>query len=163
MNLSAVEAINRVNESVTVEMLVQKTKRCSIRLALALLPGTDRCRTHVESRCEHGLRELHLATDLLDLIGAVLVTSRRWRTIRSISTRSWGFNPTCSTSQREVPERPRPLSPPSRTALGDQPRSALPEASSGSSERASDSPWSSERVFLRPLPEEEIEWTRQPA
>jgi DNA/RNA endonuclease YhcR with UshA esterase domain len=29
MNLSAVEAINRVNESVTVEMLVQKTKRCS--------------------------------------------------------------------------------------------------------------------------------------
>ena len=29
MNLSAVEAINRVNESVTVEMLVQRTKRCS--------------------------------------------------------------------------------------------------------------------------------------
>ena len=29
MNLAAVEAINRVNESVTVEMLVQKTKRCS--------------------------------------------------------------------------------------------------------------------------------------
>ena len=29
MNLSAVEAINRVSESVTVEMLVQRTKRCS--------------------------------------------------------------------------------------------------------------------------------------
>jgi hypothetical protein len=29
MNLSAEEAINRVNESVTVEMLVQKTKSCS--------------------------------------------------------------------------------------------------------------------------------------
>src|SRR4249920_245686 len=29
MNLSAVEAISRVNESVTVEMLVQRTKRCS--------------------------------------------------------------------------------------------------------------------------------------
>ena len=29
MNLSAVEAINRVNESVTVEMLVQRTKRCT--------------------------------------------------------------------------------------------------------------------------------------
>jgi len=29
MNLSAVEAINRVNELVTVEMLVQKTKLCS--------------------------------------------------------------------------------------------------------------------------------------
>lgn len=29
MNLSPVEAINRVNESVTVEMLVQKTKCCS--------------------------------------------------------------------------------------------------------------------------------------
>ena len=29
MNLSPVEAINRVNESVTVEMLVQRTKRCS--------------------------------------------------------------------------------------------------------------------------------------
>jgi hypothetical protein len=29
MNLSAVEAINRINESVTVEMLVQKTKCCS--------------------------------------------------------------------------------------------------------------------------------------
>jgi hypothetical protein len=29
MNLSAVEAINRVNESVTVEMLVQRTKCCS--------------------------------------------------------------------------------------------------------------------------------------
>jgi DNA/RNA endonuclease YhcR with UshA esterase domain len=28
MNLSPVEAINRVNESVTVEMLVQRTKRC---------------------------------------------------------------------------------------------------------------------------------------
>lgn len=29
MNLSAVEAINRINETVTVEMLVQRTKRCS--------------------------------------------------------------------------------------------------------------------------------------
>jgi len=29
MNLSAVEAINRINESVTVELLVQRTKRCS--------------------------------------------------------------------------------------------------------------------------------------
>ena len=29
MNLSAVEAINRVNESVTVEMLVQRTKCCT--------------------------------------------------------------------------------------------------------------------------------------
>ena len=29
MNLSAEEAINRVNESVTVEMLVQKTKSCT--------------------------------------------------------------------------------------------------------------------------------------
>jgi len=29
MNLSPVEAINRINESVTVEMLIQKTKRCS--------------------------------------------------------------------------------------------------------------------------------------
>jgi len=29
MSLSAVEAINRANESVTVEMLVQRTKRCS--------------------------------------------------------------------------------------------------------------------------------------
>ena len=29
MNLSPVEAISRVNESVTVEMLVQKAKRCS--------------------------------------------------------------------------------------------------------------------------------------
>lgn len=29
MNLSPVEAVNRVNESVTVEMLVQRTKRCS--------------------------------------------------------------------------------------------------------------------------------------
>ena len=29
MNLSPVEAINRINESVTVEMLVQRTKRCS--------------------------------------------------------------------------------------------------------------------------------------
>jgi hypothetical protein len=29
MNLSPVEAINRVNESVTVEMLVRRTKRCS--------------------------------------------------------------------------------------------------------------------------------------
>jgi len=29
MNLSPVEAITRVNESVMVEMLVQKTKRCS--------------------------------------------------------------------------------------------------------------------------------------
>jgi hypothetical protein len=29
MNLSAVEAIARVNESVTVEMVVQRTKRCS--------------------------------------------------------------------------------------------------------------------------------------
>src|SRR5271165_5400436 len=29
MNLSPVEAINRVNESVTVEMLVQRTKCCS--------------------------------------------------------------------------------------------------------------------------------------
>jgi len=29
MNLSAVEAINRINESVTVEMLVQRTKCCS--------------------------------------------------------------------------------------------------------------------------------------
>ena len=29
MNLSAVEAINRINEMVTVEMLVQRTKRCS--------------------------------------------------------------------------------------------------------------------------------------
>lgn len=29
MNLSAVEAIKRVNESVTVQMLVQRTKRCS--------------------------------------------------------------------------------------------------------------------------------------
>ena len=29
MNLSPVEAINRVNESVTVEMLVQKTKCCT--------------------------------------------------------------------------------------------------------------------------------------
>lgn len=29
MNLTAVEAINLVNESVTVEMLVQKTKSCS--------------------------------------------------------------------------------------------------------------------------------------
>jgi len=29
MALSPVEAINRVNESVTVEMLVQRTKRCS--------------------------------------------------------------------------------------------------------------------------------------
>jgi DNA/RNA endonuclease YhcR with UshA esterase domain len=29
MCLSSVEAINRVNESVTVEMLVQRTKRCS--------------------------------------------------------------------------------------------------------------------------------------
>jgi DNA/RNA endonuclease YhcR with UshA esterase domain len=29
MNLSAVEAINRVNESVTVEMLVQRTKYCT--------------------------------------------------------------------------------------------------------------------------------------
>src|ERR1700676_2061481 len=29
MNLSPVEAINRVNESVTVEMLVQRTKRCT--------------------------------------------------------------------------------------------------------------------------------------
>jgi hypothetical protein len=29
MNLSVVEAINRVNESVTVEMLVQKTKCCT--------------------------------------------------------------------------------------------------------------------------------------
>lgn len=29
MNLSAVEAINRVNESVTVEMLVQRTKCCA--------------------------------------------------------------------------------------------------------------------------------------
>lgn len=29
MNLSPVEAIKRVNESVTVEMLVQRTKRCS--------------------------------------------------------------------------------------------------------------------------------------
>ena len=29
MILSAVDAINRVNESVTVEMLVQRTKRCS--------------------------------------------------------------------------------------------------------------------------------------
>ena len=37
MNLSAVEAINRVNESVTVEMLVQRTK-CCYRLS-ASLPG----------------------------------------------------------------------------------------------------------------------------
>jgi len=29
MSLSAVEAINRVNESVTVEMLVQRTKSCT--------------------------------------------------------------------------------------------------------------------------------------
>src|SRR5712671_5366420 len=29
MNLSPVEAITRVNEAVTVEMLVQRTKRCS--------------------------------------------------------------------------------------------------------------------------------------
>ena len=29
MNLSPVEAISRVNESVTVEMLVRRTKRCS--------------------------------------------------------------------------------------------------------------------------------------
>src|SRR6267154_62770 len=29
MNLSAVEAINRVNESVTVEMIVQRTKCCT--------------------------------------------------------------------------------------------------------------------------------------
>jgi hypothetical protein len=29
MNLSPVEAINRVNESVTVEMLVQRTKSCT--------------------------------------------------------------------------------------------------------------------------------------
>src|SRR5271157_5126245 len=29
MKLSPVEAINRINESVTVEMLVQRTKRCS--------------------------------------------------------------------------------------------------------------------------------------
>src|SRR5580692_3277416 len=29
MNLSAVEAIARVNESVTVELVVQRTKRCS--------------------------------------------------------------------------------------------------------------------------------------
>jgi hypothetical protein len=29
MNLSAVEAINRVNESITVEMLVQRTKCCT--------------------------------------------------------------------------------------------------------------------------------------
>ena len=29
MNLSPVEAINRINESVTVEMLVQRTKRCT--------------------------------------------------------------------------------------------------------------------------------------
>jgi hypothetical protein len=29
MNLSAAEAINRINESVTVEMLVRRTKRCS--------------------------------------------------------------------------------------------------------------------------------------
>ena len=29
MNLSPVEAINRVNETVTVEMLVRRTKRCS--------------------------------------------------------------------------------------------------------------------------------------
>ena len=29
MNLSPVEAINRVNESVTVEMLVQRTKCCT--------------------------------------------------------------------------------------------------------------------------------------
>ena len=29
MNLSPVEAINRVNDSVTVEMLVQRTKSCS--------------------------------------------------------------------------------------------------------------------------------------
>jgi collagenase-like PrtC family protease len=29
MNLSAVEAINRVNETVTVEMLVQRTKCCT--------------------------------------------------------------------------------------------------------------------------------------
>jgi hypothetical protein len=29
MNLSPVEAINRINESVTVEMLVQRTKCCS--------------------------------------------------------------------------------------------------------------------------------------
>ena len=29
MNLSPEEAVNRVNESVTVEMLVQRTKRCS--------------------------------------------------------------------------------------------------------------------------------------
>jgi hypothetical protein len=29
MNLSPVEAINRINESVTVEMLVQRTKLCS--------------------------------------------------------------------------------------------------------------------------------------
>ena len=31
MNLSAVEAINRINESVTVEMLVQRTKCCMSR------------------------------------------------------------------------------------------------------------------------------------
>jgi hypothetical protein len=29
MNLSTVEAINRINETVTVEMFVQRTKRCS--------------------------------------------------------------------------------------------------------------------------------------
>ncbi|MBI2806617.1 MAG: hypothetical protein HYX68_16675 [Planctomycetes bacterium] len=42
MNLSAVEAINRVNESVSVEMLVQKTKSC-----------TGSCQVFLDSESNH--------------------------------------------------------------------------------------------------------------
>lgn len=42
MNLSAVEAIDRVNESVTVEMLVQRTKCC-----------TGSCQVFLDSETNH--------------------------------------------------------------------------------------------------------------
>ena len=42
MNLSAVEAINRVGESVTVQMLVQKTKSC-----------TGSCQVFLDSESSH--------------------------------------------------------------------------------------------------------------